>query len=183
MFKKKKDEKPEGYTFKPREYDREEKITLQKIVSGIPVTRKLLSQDLLVKATYNYAARNLKAGAAAAHNVNTTKYPQVFFPALKELYDTTENLVKIEPFWRFDGHTPTEQLNELNEKKDVVIKGFINDSFNELLSQIEKRKSSSAKQRLFDEYQGALMLHLEMCGEENFEYFKTLCREKLNIEE
>lgn len=178
-----KKQKDDGYTFKPREYDREEKIALQKIVSNIPVTRKLLSQDLLVKATYNFAARNIRLGSAAARNVNTTKYPHLFFKSFKELYVTTENLVKIEPYWRFDGRTPTEQLNELNEKRDTIIKGFICDSFNQLVKQLESTRSSSKKQRLFDEYQSALMQNLDICGDENFEYFKKLCYEKLNITE
>lgn len=178
-----KKQKDDGYTFKPREYDREEKIALQKIVSNIPVTRKLLSQDLLVKATYNFAARNIRLGSTAARNVNTTKYPQLFFKSFKELYVTTENLVKIEPYWRFDGRTPTEQLNELNEKRDAIIKGFICDSFNQLVKQLESTRSSSKKQRLFDEYQSALMQNLDICGDENFEYFKKLCYEKLNITE
>ena len=178
-----KKQKDDGYTFKPREYDRAEKIALQKIVSNIPVTRKLLSQDLLVKATYNLAARNIRISSAAARNVNTTKYPQLFFKSFKELYVTTENLVKIEPYWRFDGRTPTEQLNELNEKRDAIIKGFICDSFNQLVKQLESTRSSSKKQRLFDEYQSALMQNLDICGDENFEYFKKLCYEKLNITE
>ena len=178
-----KKQKDDGYTFKPREYDREEKIALQKIVSNIPVTRKLLSQDLLVKATYNFAARNIRIGSAAARNVNTTKYPHLFFKSFKELYVTTENLVKIEPYWRFNGRTPTEQLNELNEKRDAIIKGFICDSFNQLVKQLESTRSSSKKQRLFDEYQSALMQNLDICGDENFEYFKKLCYEKLNITE
>lgn len=183
MFKKKKEVSAGGYTFKPREYDREEKIALQKIVSNIPVTRKLLSQDLLVKATYNYAARNLKEGSVAAHNVNTTKHPQLFFSSLKTLFETTENLIKIEPFWKFQGHTPTEQLEDLTKRKDAVIRGFIFDSFTELVSQIEKKHGNSAKQKLFDEYQAGLLANIDICGEENFEYFKKLVREKLNIEE
>lgn len=180
MAKKKREK---GFLYKPREYDREEKITLQKIVSNIPVTRKLLSQDLLVKATYNFAARNIRIGSTAAHNVNTTKYPQLFFKSLRELFETTENLVKIEPFWHFEGRTPTEQLKELNEKRDAIIRGFIADSFNQLLSDLNKTGSSSKKQRLFDEYQAALVGNADVLGEENFEYFKRLCYEKLNIAE
>lgn len=176
-----KNKKDDGFNYKPREYDREEKITLQKIVSNIPVTRKLLSQDLIVKATYNFAARNIRIGSTAAHHVNTTKYPQLFFKSLRELFETTENLVKIEPFWHFEGRTPTEQLNELNSKREAIIKGFIADSFNTLLDELNKAKSPSKKQRLFDEYQAALVSNADVLGEENFEYFKRLCREKLNI--
>ena len=29
----------------------------------------------------------------------------------------------------------------------------------------------------------AYLTDIEICGEENFEFFKTLCREKLNIQE
>lgn len=178
-----KKEQPKGYTYKPREYDREEKIALQKIVSRIPVTRKLLSQDLLVKATYNYAGGNIREGAVAAKNVNETKYPQLFFDSLETLIKTTENLVQLEPFWRFEGKTPSEQLKDINDKRDAIIKGFIYDSFTDLVEKIEKKQSASGKQKMFDEYQAALMLHIDSCGEENFEYFKALCREKLNINE
>lgn len=181
-FKKPKNEQ-KGYVYKPREYDRDEKIAIQKIVSSIPVTRKLLSQDLLVTAINNYVVKNIKSGAAAASKVNTTKYPQVFFQSFKELVETTENLVKIEPYWRFDGHQPSEQLEDLNTRRDKIIRGFIYESFCELVKQIELKRSSAAKQKLFDEYQAALLNNLEICGEENFEFFKNLCRDKLNIEE
>ncbi len=181
FFKKKKQE--QGYAFRPREYDRDERIELQKIVSSIPVTRKMLSQELLVTATNNYVVKNIKIGSNAAHNVNTTKHPQVFFQALKDLISSTENLQKVEPFWRFDGHTPTEQLEDVLGRKDKIIRGFIYESFNELMEKIDKTTNPKVKQKLFDEYQGQLMFNIDICGEENFEFFKNLCRDKLNISE
>ena len=183
LFKKKKKQEEQGYVFRPREYDRDERIELQKIVSSIPVTRKLLKHELLVTATNNFVIKNIKIGSNAAHNVNTTKHPQVFFQSLKDLISSTENLQKVEPYWRFEGHTPTEQLDDINSRKDKIIKGFIYESFNELMEKIEKASSPKAKQKLFDEYQGQLMFHIDVCGEENFEFFKELCRDKLNITE
>ena len=56
MLFKKKENSEKGYSFKPREYDRDERIALQKIVSGTPVTRKLLPQDKLVKLVYSYVS-------------------------------------------------------------------------------------------------------------------------------
>ncbi len=181
LFKKKKQNVPQGYSFKPREYDRDERIELQKIVSGIPVTRKLLNQELIVTATYNYVVKNMKIGSKAANNVNTTKYPQVFFTSLKDLIETTENLVKIEPFWRFEGRGPTEQLQDLNTRKNAIIKGFLNESFNELVEKINSKSSPSQRQRLFDEYQQSLINNIDVLGEENFEFFKELCVKKLNV--
>ncbi len=183
FFKKKRKEEPKGYVYKPRLYERDEKIEIQKIVSSIPVTRKLLSQELLVTAINNFVVKNIKIGSTAAHHVNTTKHPQLFFQSFGELVSSTENLQKLEPYWRFEGHTPTEQLEDLNERKDRIIKGFINESFNDLLQNIEKSRSASQKQKLFDEYQAALLNNMEICGEENFEFFKELCRSKLNITE
>ncbi len=182
LFKRKKEE-PKGYTYKPRLYERDEKIEIQKIVSTIPVTRKLLSQDLLVTAINNYVVKNLKIGSTAAHHVNTTKHPQLFFQSYGELVSSTENLQKLEPYWRFEEHTPTEQLEDLTARKDRIIKGFIYESFNELVANIEKARSGSQKQKLFDEYQASLLNNIEICGEENFEFFKELCRDKLNITE
>lgn len=184
MFKfGRKKEQPKGYVHKPRVYDREERIAIQKIVSKIPVTRKLLSQDLLVTAINNYVVKNIKVGSAAAHNVNTTKYPQVFFSALRDLISSTEELVKIEPYWRFEGSGPTEQLNDILERKERIVKGFIHESFLDLVEKINSTKSPAAKQKLFDTYQNSLILNMDMCGEENFEFFKQLCREKLDIKE
>ena len=181
MLFKKKNEKQSGYAFKPRDYDRDERITLQKIVSGTPVTRKLLPQEKLVKLTYSYVARNIRIGSTAAQNVNTTKFPQVFFKSLRDLIITTENLVKIEPFWRFDGRGPSEQLEDLNNRKDAIIKGFINESFCNLVADMDKKSSPSQKQKMFDDYQQSLINNKDILGEENFEFFKNLCYEKLNV--
>ncbi len=183
FFKKKKPAQTEGYIYKPRQYDRDEKIAIQKIVSSIPVTRKLLSQDLLVTAINNFAVKNIKIGSTAAHHVNTTKHPQLFFQSLRELVSSTEELQKLEPYWRFEGHTPTEQLADLDARRDKIIKGFINESFNDLIEQINKSRSPVQKQKLFDTYQASLLNNMDVCGEENFEFFKALCREKLNITE
>jgi hypothetical protein len=54
MLFKKKPKVQQGYVYKPRQFERDEKIAIQKIVSTIPVTRKLLSQDLLVTAINNF---------------------------------------------------------------------------------------------------------------------------------
>lgn len=183
LFKKKKEAENQGYVHRPRQFDRDEKIAIQKIVSSIPVTRKLLSQELLVTAVNNYVVKNIKIGSTAAHNVNTTKHPQVFFQALKDLISSTENLQKLEPYWRFEGHSPTEQLEDLESRRDKIIRGFIYESFGELVEKIEKTSSTAVKQKLFDEYQSQLLFNIDICGEENFEFFKGLCRDKLNITE
>ncbi len=180
-FKKKKE--PQGYVYRPRDFDREEKIAIQKIVSSIPVTRKLLSQDLLVTAINNYVVKNIKIGATAARNVNTTKHPQVFFSSFRDLVESTENLMKIEPYWRFEGNGPTDQMNDINERRDKIIRGFIYESFNDLVAELETKKNPGVKQKLFDDYQNSLINNMDVCGEENFEFFKNLCREKLNIQE
>ncbi|MBO5896794.1 MAG: hypothetical protein J6Q83_05805 [Clostridia bacterium] len=183
FFKKKRATETQGYKYRPRQFDRDEKIEIQKIVSNIPVTQKLLSQELLVTAINNFVVKNIKIGSTAAHHINTTKHPQLFFQSVEELISSTENLQKLEPYWRFEGHTPTEQLEDFVSRRDKIIKGFIYESFTQLVEELEKKKSPSAKQRLFDEYQASLLNKLDVCGEENFEFFKTLCREKLNISE
>ena len=134
-----------------------------------------------MKLTYSYVVRNIRIGSTAAQNVNSTKYPQVFFKSLRDLIVTTENLVKIEPFWRFDGRGPSEQLEDLNNRKDAIIKGFINESFCNLVADMDKKSSSSQKQKMFDDYQQELINNKDILGEDNFEFFKKLCYEKLNV--
>ena len=48
---------------------------------------------------------------------------------------------------------------------------------------VKKKKNPSQKQKIFDEYQASLINNIDICGEENFEFFKELCRDKLNITE
>ena len=69
----------------------------------------------------------------------------------------------------------------MNNRKDAIIKGFLQESFNELIENMEKKSSSSQKQKMFDEYQASLLNNMDVCGEENFEFFKQLCYEKLNV--
>ena len=183
MLFKKKPKVQQGYVYKPRQFERDEKIAIQKIVSTIPVTRKLLSQELLVTAINNFVVKNIKIGSTAAHHINTTKYPQLFFQSYKNLIESTEKLQQLEPYWRFEGHTPTEQLEDLKARGDKIIKGFIYDSFMNMLEELEKKKNPAQKQRIFDEYQASLLNNMDICGEENFEFFKELCRDKLNITE
>jgi hypothetical protein len=51
------------------------------------------------------------------------------------------------------------------------------------VNRINAKRSPGAKQKLFDEYQNAILAYSDDVGEENFEFFKQLCREKLNIVE
>ena len=74
-------------------------------------------------------------------------------------------------------------MEDLNARKDKIIRGFIYESFTELVEKIEKTNNPNANQKLFDDYQNQLMFNIEVCGEENFEFFKDLCRDKLNITE
>ena len=76
-----------------------------------------------------------------------------------------------------------QMMNDINARRDKIIRGFINESFNDLVKQIEVQRSPAKKQKLFDDYQNSLINNIDICGEENFEFFKMLCREKLNIQE
>ena len=69
----------------------------------------------------------------------------------------------------------------MNNRKDAIIKGFLNESFTSLVAEMEKKSSPSQKQKMFDDYQQALINYKDILGEENFEFFKQLCYEKLNV--
>jgi len=71
--------KQKGNAFVPRDFDREERIALQKMVTTVPIARKMLPQQLLIKAVVDFIGRNVRMGASAANVVNTTVYPQFFF--------------------------------------------------------------------------------------------------------
>lgn len=171
---------PKGYQYKPPEYDRDERIALQKIVAPrIPVTRKLLAQDVLVKATNDFIARNIRIGSTAAEIINTTDNVGLFFSRLEMVISSTQELVRVAPFWRFDVRQPQEQLDEINSKKDAIILDFMDRSFDILLENIAKKKTGRAKQKLFDEYQTVIVRYSELIGEELLEHFRERCEKEL----
>ena len=45
----------------------------------------------------------------------------MFFQSFRNLVSSTQELQKLEPYWRFEGHTPTEQLEDLKARGDKII--------------------------------------------------------------
>ncbi len=182
LFKRnsKKNNKTEGkrqpnQPFIPRDFDREERIALQKMVTNIPVTRKMLSQQVLARAVFDFIGRNVRMGATAANIVNTTVFPQLFFTNLQLLEDCTRRVSELEPYWKFDGKLPSQQLSEIQEMKHDIIGAFIERSFYDIIDKVKKKRSLRAKQKLFDSYQTALLQFQDYIDEDNQKFFKELC--------
>ncbi len=161
--------------FVPRDFDREERIALQKMVTTVSIARKMLSQQLLIKAVVDFIGRNVRMGAHAADIVNTTVYPQLFFPNLKLVEDCTRNVSQLEPYWKFDGKQPSEQLEEIIEKKHDIVGAFIERSFFFNIDKLNKKRTASSKKKIFDEYQTSLLKFKDFIDEENQRFFAELC--------
>lgn len=161
--------------FIPRDFDREERIALQKMVTTIPVARKMLSQQVLARAVFDFIGRNVRMGASAANVVNTTVFPQLFFTNLQLLEDCTRRVAELEPYWKFEGKQPSEQLLEIEEMKHDIIGAFIERSFYDIIDKIKKKRSIHTKQKLFDDYQASLLHFQDYIDEENQKFFKELC--------
>ena len=173
---KKGEQKP---AYKPRTFDREERITLQKMVTTVPVTRKMLSQELLVNAIASFISRNVRMGSSAAYAVNNALEPEVFFTNLELVTACTTRIAQLEPYWKFDGKQPHEQLEEITQNRKFIIGAFVERSFFDTLDKIKKKSSPKAKQKIFDEYQTALLKYQEYIDEENLEFFRKLCEENI----
>ncbi len=158
-----------------RNYDREERIALQKMVTTIPVTRKLLSKELLSTAIVNFITKNVRMGANAANVVNNTTNPRLFFMNLQLVEDCTKRVVALEPYWKFEGKQPSDQLAEIIENKHDIIGAFIERSFYATVDNIKKKHNPGTKQKLFDEYQTNLLAFQELIDEDNQLFFKELC--------
>lgn len=173
--REKRGKKQPANTFVPREFDREERIKLQKMVTTVPVARKMLSRQLLVQAIANFIDRNLRMGASAANIVNTTVHPHLFFTNLQLMEDCTQRVVELEPYWKFEGKQPSEQLREIIEKKHDIVGAFIERSFYDTVDKVNKKHSARSKQKIFDEYQSSLLRFQDLIDEENQNFFRELC--------
>ncbi|MGI6744618.1 MAG: hypothetical protein BWY46_00605 [Firmicutes bacterium ADurb.Bin300] len=167
--------KQKGNAFVPRDFDREERIALQKMVTTVPIARKMLPQQLLIKAVVDFIGRNVRMGASAANVVNTTVYPQLFFVNLQLVEDCTRRVSLLEPYWRFEGKQPSEQLGEIIEKKHDIVGAFIERSFFFTIDKLKKKRLSSSKRKVFDEYQFSLLKFKDFIDEENQSFFAELC--------
>lgn len=159
----------------PRIYDRDERIALQKMVTTIPVTRKLLSKELLSTAIVNFISKNVRMGAGAANVVNNATDPRLFFMNLQLVESCTQRVAALEPYWKFEGKKPSEQLAEIVENKHDIIGAFIERSFYATVDNIKKKRNPSTKQKLFDEFQTGLLAFQEFIDEDNQLFFKELC--------
>ena len=159
----------------PPSFDREERITLQKMVTTIPVTRKMLSPDLLNKAIVDFIRKNVSMGASAANIVNNTVSPPLFFRNLQLVEDCTRRVVGLEPYWKFEGKQPSEQLREITDNKHDIIGAFIERSFYDMVDRLNKKRTASGKQKIFDEYQSSLLSFQDVIDEDNQIFFRELC--------
>ena len=145
------------------------------MVTTVPIARKMLPQQLLIKAVVDFIGRNVRMGASAANVVNTTVYPQFFFVNLQLVEDCTRRVSLLEPYWRFEGKQPSEQLGEIIEKKHDIVGAFIERSFFFTIDKLKKKRLSSSKRKVFDEYQFSLLKFKDFIDEENQSFFAELC--------
>lgn len=121
-----------------------------------------------------YVAGMLKIANDCANLVNTTKNPDVFFMRYNLLINKLENMAKLEPFKCFNGTSPSQNLANILNKKELTINDFIDRFYNDTLAQINKFKTEKAKEKRIENFYTNLSKYNDYMLPENVEKYLSM---------
>lgn len=121
-----------------------------------------------------YASGMLKIANDCANLVNTTKKADVFFPRYYLLLEKLENLAKLEKFNCFRGTSPSVNLSNTLDRKNLTINDFIDRFYNDTLYQINKLKTEKAKEKRIEKFYDELSKYNDYMLPENVKKYTSL---------
>ena len=99
-----------------------------------------------------YATGILKIAHDCAHLINTTKNPSVFFERYNLLIFKLQNLIKLECFNCFEDKLPSQDLEEILNKREDTINDFIDRYYQCTLDKINTLKTTKAKDKKIEDF-------------------------------
>lgn len=126
-----------------------------------------------------YVAGMLKIANDCANLVNHTKNPDVFFMRYNLLINKLENMSKLEPFKCFSGSLPSQNLENILNKKETTINDFINRFYNDTLFQITKLKTEKTKEKRIENFYNGLSKYNDYMLPKNVEKYILLYEDLL----
>ena len=127
-----------------------------------------------------YVTGMLKIANDCANLVNTTKKPDVFFMRYNLLINKLENMTKLEPFKCFNGTSPSQNLANILNKKELTINDFIDRFYNDTLAQINKFKTEKAKEKRIENFYTNLSKYNDYMLPKNVEKYISMYENLLN---
>lgn len=127
-----------------------------------------------------YVAGMLKIANDCANLINTTKNPDVFFMRYNLLINKLENMAKLEPFKCFNGTSPSQNLANILNKKELTINDFIDRFYNDTLAQINKFKTEKAKEKRIENFYTNLSKYNDYMLPKNVEKYISMYENLLN---
>lgn len=128
-----------------------------------------------------YSVNMLRIASDCANLVNTTKNPRVFFERYNLLINKLENLSKLEKFHCFVGKLPSNNLQEILNKREFTINDFLNRYCEDILIKISSLKTISSKKKKVDTFFNSLKQYELFMTDNNIQTYHFLYEKMLKI--
>lgn len=130
---------------------------------------------------YFYSSNMLRIVSDSANLVNTTKNPKVFFERYNLLINKLENLSKLEKFNCFAGKSPSSNLKEILNKREITINDFLNRYCEDTLNKIHSLKTVSSKRKKVDIFFNSIKKYEKFMTDNNIQTYQFLYEKLLQI--
>lgn len=127
-----------------------------------------------------YANGMLKIVHDCANIINTTKNPSVFFERYNLLILKLENLAKLECFNLFNGTLPSQNLEDILNKKENTINDFIDRYYQHTLDKINSLKTTKAKDKKVEDFYKELSKYNDNMLSNNIQKYTSMYKVLLN---
>ena len=128
-----------------------------------------------------YASGMLKIANDCANLVNTTKNPKVFFERYRLLIEKMEQLSKLECFGCFTGSRPSQNLQQISDKKIGTINEFIDTYYQDVFEKIQTLKTKASKEKRIEDFYQNFNSYKDYMEPENMEKYIELYKSLLAI--
>ncbi len=112
--------------------------------------------------------------------INTTKNPSVFFERYNLLILKLENLAKLECFNLFNGTLPSQNLEDILNKKENTINDFIDRYYQHTLDKINSLKTTKAKDKKVEDFYKELSKYNDNMLSNNIQKYTSMYKVLLN---
>ncbi len=158
---------------------REYLLNWQRVVMRNSPDKLVMTEAQLKLASEMQARDYLSIINDCGKILGTTTKPDTFFSRLDLMKNTAACLVKLEPYVRFSGTSPTAAMKVLEANEQKAIYGFIVRYFADVFEKAENLKTEAGKKRRYQNCYDSLTKYFYRMDEHNQNYVRYNYRDKI----
>lgn len=168
LFKKKKSKK--------------ELLAWQRILTPDSPRKLIMTESQLSQFTCQQAGNDLRVIEDCLKIIFTTTKPDTFFSRLDLLKEKAKHLVMLEPYWEYEGASPTAAYQEVIDQEQDAIRAHIDECYYSTFKKAEKLKTEKGKKNQFRKVYEELLLYQDRMSQSNINYLERKFKQQLEKE-